>query len=351
MVLTVTKGSVLGCGTPSAYLTEVGGRNRLAVLNLASISYSRRLSDISDCRIELAAEQDDRCMSRLSNLRAWRYEVSVFRDSDEVWVGPLVEPTYVYDGMSLGARDLFNWFERRVHPVDRALTADLSAIFAQYMTDAMLNDSSPNITFNINPIGVTGTRAVQALQYPRVADSLRELSRSGVDFTTIGREVSVFPEVADDPILNLTEDIFEVDSVRLAGLDMGNQITILGAQPAGVTTPLVGQAGGVDVPLVQQVYTDPTILDIPSATSAAEKRWVLLHEAPVSVTGRLLENASIDFNSLIPGKRMRLRQQVGFRTFDEVLRLTAVDVDVKVSDSDVTETVKLSLAPPGVTED
>ena len=352
MTLSILRGEILGCGTPTAYLTDISGDRRLASIDLTGLSYSRRLDDTSECRIDLGAEQADiRCPRALADAEPWRYGLTVYRDADRAWDGPLTEAAFGYDGMTLQGRDGFAWFERRVHPVDRSFVdIDLSTIAATFMSDALSVDDSPTISFSVAPSGILGTRAVNALSFTRVSDSLRELFRTGIDFTVVGRRIYLFPEVDDDPILNLTENNFEVTGARLAGLDSANDVIVLGAQPQGVTTPLYWRAGGVDTPLIQQVYSDPSILDTDSATAAAESRWRMVNRAPLYVTGVLLESAAISFNNLVCGRRVRLRQRVGFKTIDQTMRISAVDVSYSFSDKGSTEVIALTLVPSSVVE-
>jgi len=342
----------LGCGHPRAFIQSVGGTNPITELAVSNVSWGRRLDELSDGRVVLGETQDAACLPVLASLTPFSHELAIWRDSEEVWVGPVSEPIYTLGGLTIPARDLFQWFERRLLPFDRVFTdVDLSVIAAAYIDDALSRDNTPAIATDVNLCGITGTRSVASTAFRRAADEIRELARTGLDFTVVRRRV-IFGgiEIAVPNLPTLTADIFEVGEVRLAGLEMGNEITVFGSPPEGVTTPIYGQAGGVDVPLVQQTYSEPSILDLASATSAAETRYALLRSAPLYVTGRLLESAPVSMADLIPGAHAKFVQQVGFRSFDETMRLVAVDVDATASDDGETETVRLTMQPLGAVE-
>lgn len=348
-------GKILGCGTPSVYLTRVGGGQRLAKLDVTAVVWRRALDEISDCRVHLSVSQRDvRCAQVLGDIDdTWAYELNVYRDADEAWVGPLTEPVYTFTDMTIQARDLVQWFERRILPYDRAFVdTDLATIAAQYMVDALAIDPSPNISFSVNPCGVEGDRSVLGITYRRAADEIRELARGGLDFTTVGRTVLFGGKEIGAPRLPiLTESSFEISSYRLAGLQSANHWFVFGATPTGVTTPLVGEAGGLpNTPIVQLTAQEPSILDIPSATAAAQSRFELLRTAPKMIAGRFLETAPIHINDLIPGSIAEIRQQVGFKRVEGEYRLLAVECTADVSDRGVVETVSGVFEPIGSIE-
>jgi len=348
----VTTGKRLGCGDYRVFLQAVGGTPVLAELGHSSVAFSRRLDEFSESRIELSSEQDVECLAHLGDVSPWNHELSIWRDEDEAWVGPITEPLFSYEGMTLTARDLFAWFERRIFIEDQLyVSTDLASIAQGYADAALSQDPTPNIMVSTSPTGILGTRSIFATLHRRVADELRELSRTGLDFTAIARELRFGgSEIGTPSIGTLTADIFEVTDARLAGLSMANHVFVLGSSGGGVNSPTVGEAGGITVPLLQQVYTESSILDVSSANVAALTRLDLLGEPPLFVSGTLLEDAPIPFTELVPGALLQFQQQVGFRFFDVPMRLLSVDVSASASDSGVSEAVTLTLEPIGTTE-
>lgn len=346
-------GKILGCGIPSVYITTVGGGTRLAEVKAKNVTWGRSLDEISQARVVAAAGQDAECTAVLNELDGFRYEMNVYRDATEEWVGPVTEPSYTRDETTIEARDLFQWFERRILPVDRSFVdTDLSIIAAQYMVDALAIDESPNISFTVNPCGVMGTRQVLGITYRRCADEVRELARGGFDFTAVGRRILCGGKEVSSPRLpTLTEDVFEIQNFRKAGLQMANDVYVLGAVPSGVQTPLVGHAGGPpDFPVVQITVQEPSILDIPSANAAAETRLEFWRSAPEYITGRFYETVPVGIEDLVPGVITRIRQQVGFRYVDADYRLMQMQVSVDVGNDGVKETVGAVWQPLGSTD-
>lgn len=348
-VLTLPRGARLGCGSHQVYLTNLGGTQRLAPLGFSSLSYGRRLDEMTAARIDLTVAQDASCLPYLSILEPFTHEISIYRDDVEVWAGPITEPIFRYDSATLDARDIFQYFERRILPFTRTFVAqDLALIATRYIEDALSIDTSPNISISTAPCGVIGTRAVADFEYRRAADEIRELARTGLDFTALARTIRFGgATIATNPLPTLTESIFEVAEVRLAGLQMANDVFVFGSSTVGVTTPTVGRAGGFDLPVIQQTYQEPSILDVLSADDAARTRLDFLRTAPVYISGRLDEDAPVAFSSLVPGAVAPVRQQVGFRSVNTTGRLMEVAVSVTKSESGEEENVRLTIEPIG----
>lgn len=342
-------GKRLGCGSHEVYITGPGGVSILATVNWSNLTYSRRLDEISDGRIGLGVGQEATCLAVLSNLRPFFHEIAIYRDGAQVWAGPITEISFTYNDIQIQARDVFQWLERRTLTQDHGFVdTDLSIIAAAYIEDAMDPDPSPNLQVSQALSGITGDRSVLATNYRRAADEIRELTRTGLDMTVINREIRFFgQEVTVVPIATLTSEVFEIDSVRLAGLQMANDITVIGSGTSGVSLGPVGVAGGADLPLVSQVYSEPSILDSASATHAAESRYALLKTAPMYINGKLLDTAPVNFADLIPGARTSVDQQVGVLHATGTLRLQSVDVNTEQRDDGLIEAVRLQLQPLG----
>lgn len=355
-VLRLPGSKVLGCGDHHVYLSRTGGQIIHPELAIDGGSYGRKLDDMSSARVSInIADNDPVCNRILSTLEPFEYELIIYRDHEIAWVGPILEPTYKRNSVEIQARDLFMWWERRTLPDDLFLVSmDLSDIASTIMTAALAPDPSPNIAFTVSPTNITGSRTILAVHSRRAADELRELSRTGLDFTTIARTIHFGGRViATKPLGMLTQDFFDVeDGVKLQGLNKATKVTVLGATPSGLTTPVRGQAGGMGLGgLVERVFQEPGILDPESAQAAAETRVQMLKTAPTDMTGRLTAEAPFAFSDLIPGALTDVRLNLGGRDFIGNMRLHDVDVDFRSSAQGVEETVKLKLIPVGSGED
>lgn len=343
----------LGCGEHRVLLQERGGGDILTELPWDTLRYGRKLDEISEANVSvgLAGVRDDDCCWALGNLQAWEHELAIWRDNTEVWVGVVGEPEYTREQVVIPARDLFTWFEVRVLPVDRTFTAtDLGDIFQIYADDALAADNSMGIVVATTPVGVIGDRQVAAVSYRRAADELRELARSGIDWTMIGRTMLVGGEqVPTTASLSLVEDDILDPKARIRGFLTTTEAIVVGGQGHVSETPVVGIAGGVDpvYGLVQRVTSEPAILDDNSAFYAADAQLAFAASPPTFVEGRLDPNAGFGFEDLIPGTRADLRLDIGCRRILDAFRLQSVDVAARQTERAQEEEIAVVFVPLG----
>jgi hypothetical protein len=330
---------ILGCEEWRVYIAERGGGKLLAELPYDSLTVGRVLGDISSASVSILADLDSACAPLLADVEPWQHEIVCFRNGDEAWAGPLTEPVWEPLTLTLPARDLFSWFERRDLPIDRSFTTtDLTDIFGVYLADAYGLEPTPNITFVRNgDSGVQGARSVTTVSSTRTADALRELSRSGVNFTMVGRILIYGGDpIPPEPVFVLRDECVENAKVRKAGLNTANRVTVKGGTPTGTTTQVTSTAGNPDarLGLLQLTVTESTILDPGSAMGAAANRLRFLDPSPRYLDCDLLENTPIRFSDLRPGIRVDAALTVGFRTEVGPYRLSAVSVSVSADGSE-----------------
>lgn len=354
----------LGCGDWRAYLQCRGG-GVLTELPFSSLSMGRRLDEVSDASVTVTgkamalwpAAERDRCSEYLGLINPWEHELALWRDNEEAWVGPVLTPEWGVDEIVVPARDLAQWFERRLLERDRAFTAtDLATIFHRYYVDALTRDPTPNIDMTYSATGILGGRSVVAGSYRRAADEMRELARSGLDFTMVGRSMLVggleVPTPAIGPFL---VEHFAAPGPRrvLDGVDAGSETVVVGKSSSVTGAPLVGVAGGIDpaMGLLQDVTSETSIEDQTSIDAAAETRHDLLATAPEFVTGALIAEAPVDFAELVPGARSDLRLALFALDVVGIYRLQDVAVSVSVSGDTVTESVGVRFVTLGTVEE
>lgn len=329
----------LGCGQWRAVLQCRGG-GVLTELPFASLRASRRLDDMSDANVVVTGEavnalttsERDRCCGWLAVVNPWEHELALWRDDEEAWVGPILEPNWGVDDVVIPARDLFQWFERRLLRRDRTFVAtDLATIFERYVVDALTRDPTPGIELNASATGILGDRNIQAAAYKRASDELRELSRSGLDFTAIGREILVGGTEIPTPALGtVAVEHFQEPGPRfsLKGLQATTETFEVGSRTAAGT--IVGHAGGLhaQLGLLQDVASESSIADQESADAAAASRIALLGDVPQYVTGTLAASAPFAFDRLIPGAHARLALGLFCREVVGDYRLQGLGVSV-----------------------
>lgn len=353
---TVVVGGRLGCGTYRAFLQARGGGSLVGELQWQQLRFGRRLDEVSGALVSVgvAGLADQECCWALSQAQAWKHELAIYRDSELAWVGVIGRPRFGTDYVSLPARDLFQWFERRLLEHDRSFTnADLAAVARQYIEDALERDTSPNITAVVTPCGVRGNRLVLASARRRAADELRELFRSGLDFTMVGRTMVVGgSEVPTAPLPPLTNDGLDEPYLEPDGMQTGTEVHVVGGRRADSDEPYAGVAGGVstELGLVQVVFSEPSIEDNASCQAAAQSRYDMVGTTPEYLGGNLTPTAPVTFPDLVPGARWPARVQLACRTAIGDWRLLGVDVSAALQGDTLSEQVAVTLVPLGTTE-
>lgn len=349
LVLPSSAAQGLGCGTYSVWLQCRGGSPNLTPLPFTALTYGRTIDDVSTAQVTVPADMGADCQSYVSAIRAWEWELSIWRNGDEVWVGPVQTPKYTPAGVTIPARDLFSWLDHRVLIRDRAWkAADLATIFASHFTDAMERDPSPRIRLNTSPTGIPGDRRVEADTLPYAGDLMRELGRTGIDWTQVGRELRAGGvEVPAAPLATLTNDWLEVTSIDVVRAP--TEVLVVGGTDEDHAFAPLEVATVFDAPsgLVQEVVHEPSALDIPSTVAAARTRAEFYAGQPAYVTGTLDPKAPVTFDALVPGARLDLRIDQCARRVFAGARLLDVNVSVAVGDDGTKETVGVALGPLG----
>lgn len=331
----------LGCEQWHAFVASRGGATIYAELPWATLQAPRLrvLNDSGEARIvvglEAAALEDDTdCQLILERLKPWKHEIHLWRGdngSQADWVGVPGNPKFGRDTVEIPCLDLSIWFERRTLPTARSYTAtDLATIFAQYASDALSRDTSPNITVTTSPTSITGDRDVTATNRTFAMDEMRELSRSGVDWTMLRRELLGGGVIVPAPQTHvIIEDFFLPEPYEPQGLATASEVWVRGEIGSAPDVPILGHAGGVgaETGLIERVFTEGTIKDVASANANAQTRLDLLSDPPGLVSGRLLGEAPIQFGELVPGRMLAdMRLRVGVRRITGEYRLLAVGV-------------------------
>lgn len=186
----------LGCGEPSAFITARCGFGIACVLeNITQLQWDRRLDDISEASvtIDLSGDSTSTCCLCLADVEPWCHELHIWRDGEEVWVGPVVEITYSYSKVVVRARDSLAWLTVRVPPIDINFTAvdtDLTVIGEFIITTAFASDTVTCEVDNLHTTltGFTGKRFWDKFSSDAFT-MLADLSDTGLDFTTLGRTI------------------------------------------------------------------------------------------------------------------------------------------------------------------
>lgn len=345
---------MLGCGEHVVVLQERGGSSVLTEIPWASLSYSRRLDEMSEASVTVGdlGKASDSCCAALASIVPFVHELAIYRDGTLVWVGVPGNIKVTRDAMVIPARDLFIWFERRVLPNDQTFTSsDYGSMFTTLATQALAVDNSMGIsTAGVPLVGVTGDRTVRAVDHVRAADALREIGRVAVDWTMDLRVLrGVDPGAGVGMVLD-DADLIDPE-LEIAGLALASRAFVLGASSPGTNTPVVGSAtaavGGPDPGVVQHVIRDQNITSSADATLAALSYLKALQATPLQLTARLSPESGVGFGRLVPGVLTQVATDLACYTVAQNLRLLGVQVSDSPSEG---ESVSVTLGPVGTTE-
>ena len=212
----------LGCGTPSAFITNRCTNGVNCVIDneiISSLFWGRVLDDVSEAELvmELSGTVNFTCCQCLDEAEPWCNELHIWRDGEEVWVGPILDIVYETETVTVHAQDSLGWLGVRVLPGNLDYTVgspngvqDLTTIAIDLLEIAFSED---NLTCEIDNIFSSLTGIVydtpglffEGFQGTAL-DVLRDISDIGLDFTTVGRTIVLVGDA--DPLnpLSLLND-------------------------------------------------------------------------------------------------------------------------------------------------
>lgn len=348
--------SPIGSGLWTAQLAGRGGSPVRLEVPYASLSRKKVLNNYGTASLQLNVVGDAReaCCEAFTSTEPFRDEVILYRDDDLDFAGPIVTQTINAEGGGIAANDLFFWMDQRFLEEDFFGSGDLADVFHRVFDVVYAKDETPNIGITTRKCGVRGVRSFEGEQFQRAADVMREIARTALDFTVVGRTilaggVEVF--VDDTPLLLHDDGVISAEVTREGG-NFATDVAVFGgtSQEEGGSGQLVVSTGrattGVErYGLVQKSFTELLIKDGISADANAAARLEAMQPAPIRVSAVVGPKAAFGFDDLICGRRfdVRLAAAVGCVEVMQTMRLTEVDVSVGASG----EQVSISLLPIG----
>lgn len=343
--------SPFGSGTYVAQITERGGGSVLWELSTPSISLSRVLNGTGQARVTTHPTDRQGWKDALREAESWRHELVIYRDRELAFVGPIIPKS---SSGEFGANDLFAWMDVRFIEEDFHFDGDAADCFDALFHAGYDKEPSPNINITAHGVGVPVVRDYKAVEFRKCGDVMRELARTKVDYTVIGRQILAGRSeefVSTTPLILHNEGCKEPPEVNFEGDNLATDVAVFGSSEEQGGIPFTGRATrSVDVyGLVQRSFTELNIKDQPSADANALSRLENVQPAPLRVRARLSAQAGFEFKDLVPGRLMdcRLRDDATGIEVMEVMRLQQVDVEAGPGSEDVT----ISLVPEGEASD
>lgn len=137
----------LGCGTPTVFITSRCSGQMTCQIELSDIirlNWTRVLSDVSEAEVEIGLTGDSEltCCQCLAEIEPFCHELHIWRDGDEVWVGPIEAIRYERERVTIKARDSLAWMDVRIPSED----VDFETNFTGTTTGADLTSVATTIT-------------------------------------------------------------------------------------------------------------------------------------------------------------------------------------------------------------
>lgn len=249
----------LGCGEAQFFITgRCSSTGVLCVLdgNVTSAHWDRRLDEVSEAEVEMTfgGDQDYTCCECLANIEPWCHELHIWRDGEEVWVGPIISIEYSYEGVKLRALDSLAWLSVRIPAININFTdgaGGLGAVnpteVAEYLLTLAFAEDSPTFTCEMDnlysvPVDTTDSMYFFEKFTQTALEILLDLADQELDFTTLGRTILLFGN--PDPLvpLVLLNDEYIMGDVTITkdGGLQGNRFYVHFEEDAGI--PAMGEA-------------------------------------------------------------------------------------------------------------
>lgn len=352
-------GNVLGCGIYEIQVLTRGGRHLVHTLPYSQIEWGRLLDDTSEAKLTIdgLAGRGDGCCSKLADIRPWEHELAVYRDGEQVWVGPIVKPAVANasDVATVLARDVTAWWDKRfLHKTHDYGVVDLAYLFAVFIDDAMEPDNTPGIHVTAVESQILGEHKVLQSDHRIAGAEIRSLSQIGVDWTTVCRNViagGVVVPLHDLPSM-IDEHFVATPDVSLDGLSQENHVGVRGAGVGAAGDAVYGDASNAASQrrygLLEGVTSQETANTGISAEVGAHTKLALVAE-PVALieSGTLAYRSPFPIGTLVPGVAVPVRLRNSCYPVDSFFRIGAIAVTATASDGAVTETVTVSFMPLG----
>lgn len=371
----LSAGPLNSCATYEIYVAKRGGSSLVCRLsNATSITYGRVLNDFSEAKIRV--NLDAVCVDCLSGVNPWQHEVLIFRSSQLVWCGPIVNIEYdpAKSSISVFARDVLAWTEKRFIEIAGDQDYDVEDVDVRQVFEWVLNhgyQKQPwNMSWSLHDTGIPITRFYPAHgstrwggTYKNVSSELRALAQVGVDFTVVNRVMYGGDLEVEPPLpqtLKISDNNWAVAPlIRVNGTSMSTRSIVAGGNGGFYgydedqmwveeNAAAIEQYGLLETFTERQDLGDEDTSVTPNAiTQEAYGRQKLLQQPMATLSeGQLAGDAPFIFDQLVPGVRIQVGLVNALRPIYPDYRIQSVDVTV---DAD-SEVVNLKLSLPGASD-
>lgn len=340
----------IGCKSHSYTITDRDGGIVTASGTLTDVEYNRVLNDASTAQVTIGVSGPG-CCSELGAVRSWRHFLNIYRGGDFMWSGPIADVEWAWDRMTVSAVDIIGLLDRRVPHQNFSFTGtDITEIARQLIEDGLAPDDPGHSVTVLGTAGVTGGRAYDE-DIGQVADHLRDLADTGLDFVSVGNNIVILPDEFCDVVGRLSDqDLPEGVRVTEDGAALATRWIVAGGESSGV----VGTAGGRHsyYGLLERYVEQTSITDQDSADAAAAAKLRASLPVPTVIDTQnvtLAPTANVDVPSLVPGWCLDITTSSTCRDITQRLKITGLQVteDGGSGDTPGQESIKVQVAATG----
>lgn len=312
----------------AARITDRSGAVVADAVTLTAVEWNRLLNGTSTATVAIRPEGD--CCAQMGNVRTWGHTLTIFRNGAFVWSGPIVDPKWTPDEVTVQAVDISGWLARRVPHANATYNNSDLTVIAQWLIDNGFEPDDPGHTVNIvAPALVKGGRSYLK-DVGQSLDHLSDLADTGIDWTVVGTEFVLMPDNWNQSVGSLSDEDMP-DGMSVA--EDGTALTTRWVVAGGSEHNLVGESGGPDpfYGLLERYEEQSSVTSVTAATAAAKAKLATSRVAPVfidtsSVT--ISPEAPIDVQSLVPGWSLDIATSSTCRNIGQRLKITGVKVSM-----------------------
>lgn len=338
---------MLGCGTYRAAIFDRCESAKIADLDDVVFGMWQRILD-GTSQAEVEVGRNGACCRALDRIVPWRHELVIWRDREQVWSGPLLDPEYGSSSTVLRARDRWAWLDVHAIRRDMELSGDYTDIAVTLLEHALTHpDGSEDETCILANLDARSTGVLTDVEYKAYQRSmgaeLRNLVRGPLNATFLGRRLVLFgPQGLGRTAMLQDKNFLDDVTVVQDGYGMATRVVVVG-------DGVIGSCGGTDPfwGLIERIITDNTITSVRGAEALACAELSAAQHPPMVVSvpngARLSQQAPVSISELVPGMVVPVWSSRTCRTVNQDLVLTRLQVQWDSSG----EQVAVTLAPGG----
>ncbi|MFC5072925.1 hypothetical protein ACFPN0_15340 [Kitasatospora cinereorecta] len=349
-----------------------------AVASLTSVRWTRTINDISEATITIAkGSAGEACCGLLGKIEPYAHELTIYRDSELVWQGPVLRVTENRTTVRVEARDVVEWMARTVNttllrylstnqadPMHVGPIQEIAETIIRQNLEGGLFASSPDWPVMLDYIvrdddtvdarfEKDGSADTEIWIVPILQIMDDELVPRGLEYTTVGRALVLgrTQTTADPAQARLTLDSFagDIEIIR-DGTTAATLVWVTNQTDQDITGSQFGVSGVVSAyygRLDTLIRTSAEGLSAYDLWQIARGSYPGRNPVPTSLRvpdgSRLAVTAPITMRQLVAGVRIDVAATGMCMGLSQPYRLS--DVEVEWGDSG--EDVGISLVPIG----